>query len=150
MDRSTELGKLSDLARVLRRASHDLDAAIVTCLGDQGVGRWHVLDAIVGESGLAMSQLAEATVLNGASLTRLIDALIADNLVFRKVDDLDRRRVLVFPTRRGVAEHERMSAALVDGGLAGLAEASSDITDAVRALTTKPARRGMSTTTIRG
>ncbi len=65
-----------------------------------------------------MSQLADATLLSGASLTRLIDAMINDNLVLRKVDDNDRRRVLVFPTRRGMLTHEVMTRAVEQSGLA--------------------------------
>lgn len=64
-----------------------------------------------------MSQIAEATLLAGASLTRLIDAMISDNLVHRKVDDTDRRRVLVFPTRRGLITYQVMSKAIAESGL---------------------------------
>ncbi|MBL1076648.1 MarR family transcriptional regulator [Nocardia sp. 2] len=121
MDDSTALGALDDLARLVRRASQELDRAIAGCLGETSVGRWHVLHAVAGGAGLSMSQLADATLLNAATLTRLIDAMIADNLVHRKVDDTDRRRVLVFPTRRGVLTHRVMAEALTTGGLTGLA-----------------------------
>lgn len=54
-----------------------------------------------------MSALGAITLLPGPSLTRLIDAMIDDNLVHRRVDETDRRRVLVFATRRGTALYTR-------------------------------------------
>ncbi len=81
-----------------------------------------------------MSQLVDATLLNSATLTRLIDAMIADNLVHRKVDDTDRRRVLVFPTRRGLLTYKVMSEALISSGLTGLASKSPAITKSLAAL----------------
>ncbi|MFJ4651963.1 MarR family winged helix-turn-helix transcriptional regulator [Nocardia sp. NPDC088792] len=121
MDDSTALAALDDLARLVRRASQELDRAIAACLGESSVGRWHVLNAVADAEGLSMSQLADATLLNSATLTRLIDAMIADNLVHRKVDAADRRRVLVFPTRRGQLTRKVMSEALTASGLTQLA-----------------------------
>ncbi|WP_067702917.1 MarR family winged helix-turn-helix transcriptional regulator [Nocardia jejuensis] len=117
MDDSTAPAALEELARSVRRASQELDRAIAICLGESTVARWHVLTAVTGGSGVAMSQLGDATVLSGASLTRLIDAMIAENLVHRKVDDTDRRRVLVFPTRRGQVAYQSMSRAISESGL---------------------------------
>ncbi|WP_216893319.1 MarR family winged helix-turn-helix transcriptional regulator [Nocardia alni] len=134
MDDSTALTALDDLARLVRRASQELDRAIATCLGESAVGRWHVLNAVTAAEGLSMSQLVDATLLNSATLTRLIDAMIADNLVHRKVDDTDRRRVLVFPTRRGLLTYRGMSEALVSSGLTGLASKSPAITKSLAAL----------------
>jgi DNA-binding MarR family transcriptional regulator len=121
----------------VRRASQELDGAIASCLGEPSVGRWHVLDAIMDGSGRSMSQLADATRLNGASLTRLIDAMIAGNLVHRKVDDTDRRRVLVFPTRRGHVAHQGMTRAITESGLDLIANDSDRV---VRSLTALIAR----------
>ena len=54
-----------------------------------------------------MSELAEFTQLPPASLTRLIDGMVADNLVHRKPDPRDRRGVLVHLTDRGLALQAR-------------------------------------------
>ncbi|GAB3209560.1 MarR family winged helix-turn-helix transcriptional regulator [Nocardia tengchongensis] len=134
MDDSTALAALDDLARLVRRASQELDRAIATCLGESSVGRWHVLEAVAGGAGLSMSQLADATLLNAATLTRLIDAMIADNLVLRKVDDTDRRRVLVFPTRRGQLTRKVMEQTLAASGLAEIGATAASATKALTAL----------------
>jgi DNA-binding MarR family transcriptional regulator len=42
-------------------------------------------------------------------VTRLVDALVADNLAHRKADPRDRRRVLVHITRRGLVLQRQLS-----------------------------------------
>lgn len=134
VDDSTALAALDDLARLVRRASQELDRAIATCLGESSVGRWHVLNAVAESEGLSMSQLVDVTLLNSATLTRLIDAMIADNLVLRKVDAADRRRVLVYPTRRGLLTRKVMSEALTTAGLTRLVPGTAPLTKSLTAL----------------
>jgi DNA-binding MarR family transcriptional regulator len=55
-----------------------------------------------------MSELAEFTMVPPPTLTRLIDRMVSDNLVYRKVDPRDRRRVLVRVAPRGEALHRRV------------------------------------------
>ncbi|WP_330178716.1 MarR family transcriptional regulator [Nocardia sp. NBC_01503] len=134
MDDSTAPAALAELARLVRLASQELDRAIAACIGESSVGRWHVLTAVADGEGRSMSQLAEATLLTGASLTRLIDAMISDNLVHRRVDDADRRRVLVFPTRRGLVSCQVMTKAVHESGLDLLATGAPRLPKALTAL----------------
>ncbi|WP_194289912.1 MarR family winged helix-turn-helix transcriptional regulator [Nocardia macrotermitis] len=134
MDDSTALGALDELARLLRGVSQELDKTVATCLGEGSPARWHVLNAVADGQGRSMSQLAEATQLNAATLTRLIDAMIADNLVNRNVDAADRRRVLVHATRRGQLTHKVMNQALSEGGVSAIAADSAPITELLTAL----------------
>ena len=71
--------------------------------------RWRALALLSRGSHHSMSELAEFTQLPPASLTRLVDGLVADNLVHRKADPGDRRRVLVHITPRGRTLHGRLS-----------------------------------------
>jgi DNA-binding MarR family transcriptional regulator len=73
------------------------------------VERWRALALLAGGTSHDMSELAEFTQLPPASVTRLVDALVADNLVHRKADPHDRRRVLVHITRRGRDLQRRLS-----------------------------------------
>ena len=66
-----------------------------------------------------MSELAEFTQLPPASLTRLIDGMVADNLVHRKPDPRDRRGILVHLTERGLALQAQLSALIADERLLG-------------------------------
>jgi DNA-binding MarR family transcriptional regulator len=89
---------ISDAERRLTRR-----LAVVLAHHDCTVERWRALHLLAHGSSHRMSELAEFTQLPPASLTRLIDGLVADNLVHRKPDPRDRRGVLVHITERGQA-----------------------------------------------
>jgi DNA-binding MarR family transcriptional regulator len=76
---------------------------------DCTVERWRALTLLAGGDRHRMTELAEFTQLPPASVTRLIDGMVADNLVHRKADPNDRRRVLVHLTRRGLVLQRRLS-----------------------------------------
>lgn len=71
--------------------------------------RWRALALLADRSGHPMSEIARFVMLPSPSLTRLIDAMVADNLVHRRVDPDDRRRVLIHITPRGLALHKRLA-----------------------------------------
>ena len=73
------------------------------------VERWRALSLLSGGDSHTMTELAEFTQLPPASVTRLVDGLVADNLVHRTADPHDRRRVLVHITRRGQALQRQLS-----------------------------------------
>ena len=56
-----------------------------------------------------MTELAKCILMPPASLTRLIDRMVALNLAHRKADTVDRRRVLVYATARGHALHRKLT-----------------------------------------
>lgn len=124
---------LSDTERrVTRRLAH------VLARHDCTVERWRVLALLSGGEHHAMSELAEFTQLPPASATRLVDGLVADNLVHRKADPGDRRRVLVHITARGqalrrelseaiAAEHDEIFSAADESRLARLLHALSSL-----------------------
>ena len=95
---------LSDVERRITRR-----LAQVLARHDCTVERWRVLALLAGGGRHRMTELAEVTQLPPASLTRLIDGMVADNLVHRKADPRDRRSVLVHLTRRGQAMQRRLS-----------------------------------------
>ncbi|MFF8413309.1 MarR family winged helix-turn-helix transcriptional regulator [Streptomyces omiyaensis] len=68
---------------------------------------WRVLDLLADGEGHHMTALAEHAFLPAPTLTKLVDQLVDANLVYRRVDPADRRRVLVALTARG-AEHRRL------------------------------------------
>ena len=95
---------LSDAERrITRRLAHVLAGHGCT------VDRWRALALLAGDQSHDMSELADVTHLPPASVTRLVDGMVADNLVHRKADPGDRRRVLVHITRRGLALQRQLS-----------------------------------------
>lgn len=99
------------LAALLARAERDLALRIAAALEMEGcaVDRWRALSLLADGAGHPMVELAEHTLLSPPTLTRLVDGMVADNLVHRRVDDRDRRRVLVFVTQRGQGLHRRIA-----------------------------------------
>jgi DNA-binding MarR family transcriptional regulator len=129
---------LSDAERRVTRR-----LAQVLARHDCTVERWRALALLSGGESHGMSELAEYTQLPPASVTRLVDGLVADNLVHRKADPRDRRRVLVHITRRGQAlrrqlaeaiavEHDEIFAAADESRLARLLHALSDLARGLR------------------
>ncbi|MFD9216069.1 MarR family winged helix-turn-helix transcriptional regulator [Streptomyces sp. NPDC087659] len=69
---------------------------------DCSVEAWRVLDLLSDGQGHHMTSLADHAFLPAPSLTKLVDQLVDQNLVYRRVDPADRRRVLAHLTPRGV------------------------------------------------
>ncbi|MHA7663515.1 MarR family winged helix-turn-helix transcriptional regulator [Mycolicibacterium sp. HS_4_1] len=99
---------IEELARLVKLVAFELDHVVADHLAGLTVRQWHVLAALEGGVGKPMTALAEVTLLPGPSLTRLVDGMVDDNLVLRKADVVDRRRVLVYQTRRGGALYRQI------------------------------------------
>jgi DNA-binding MarR family transcriptional regulator len=99
------------LVLMLSDAERRIARRLAPVLAQHGctVERWRALALLARGDRHRMSELAEFTQLPPASLTRLIDGMVADNLVHRKVDPRDRRGVLVHLTRRGAAMQRTLS-----------------------------------------
>lgn len=107
---------IEELARLVKSVAFELDRVVTDHLAGLTVRQWHVLATLEGGVGKPMTALAEVTLLPGPSLTRLIDGMVDDNLVLRKPDVVDRRRVLVYQTRRGGALYRQIRERLDKSG----------------------------------
>ncbi|MBC3194916.1 MarR family transcriptional regulator [Pseudonocardia sp. C8] len=74
------------------------------------IDQWRVLDILADGNGRPMSELAAAIVVPGATLTKIVDRLVDAALVYRLVDDRDRRRVLAFISDKGREVHHDVAA----------------------------------------
>jgi DNA-binding MarR family transcriptional regulator len=97
------LHQLSETERRITQRLSDVLAA-----EDTSVAQWRVLAFLAGESGQPMNELARYTLLPAPSATRAIDGMVLDGLVYRTIDEHDRRRVLVHITAAGRARHRRL------------------------------------------
>lgn len=95
------------LSRAERRTTSRF-AAVLAAAGST-LDEWRVLSLLARRGGLSMSAIALATLLPPPTLTKRVDGMVADGLVYRRVDDTDRRRVLVLLAPRGRAEHDRLA-----------------------------------------
>lgn len=70
------------------------------------VDQWRILDILADGEGHPMTDLAGAIVVPGPTLTKIVDKLVDAALVYRLVDERDRRRVLAFVSDKGRKVHE--------------------------------------------
>jgi DNA-binding MarR family transcriptional regulator len=86
------------------------------------VEAWRVMCLLRDGEGHGMTAIAEWALLPPPTLTRLMDQLVDDGVVHRRVDPLDRRRILAYLTPRGLElwkgldERVRASWEMLPGG----------------------------------
>ncbi|MFD6755868.1 MarR family winged helix-turn-helix transcriptional regulator [Micromonospora gifhornensis] len=114
-------GSAADLLPLLTRAERLLSRRVGALLTDEGltIEAWRVLGLLADGLGHPMSEVAAEASLPPGTLTKLVDQLVDRNLVFRRVDPIDRRRIRAYLTARGRREHERLSM-LIQADLAAL------------------------------
>jgi DNA-binding MarR family transcriptional regulator len=102
--------ELVQIARLLSQAEQVLTRRLEAVLEHEGssVEQWRTITLLADGRSRAMSEIAEFALLPAPSLTRLVDRMVADNLVYRNADPSDRRRVLVRIAPRGRQMHERL------------------------------------------
>lgn len=115
MDRGAARSSVEPTAEVLAalgRAAHEVHGRLADVLRTRGCGvdEWRALGRLAQPGPHSMTDIGEATLLPGPSVTRLVDRLVADALVYRRADEDDRRRVLVHLTSRGRALQRRVAA----------------------------------------
>lgn len=97
------------LTELILRASAQVSSTLGIRLKPLGVqvDEMRVLHALNATgsagSGMSMTELSEALVIGGPTLTRMADRLVSENLVYRAPDPHDRRRVRLHLTDTGAA-----------------------------------------------
>jgi MarR family transcriptional regulator, organic hydroperoxide resistance regulator len=62
---------------------------------------WRILRLLIESDGLTMRALADAVSLNRPTMTKVVDKLVVDALVYRMPDPNDRRKVGIFLSNKG-------------------------------------------------
>ncbi|WP_171115970.1 MULTISPECIES: MarR family transcriptional regulator [Streptomyces] len=114
MPTSSASRRPQDLVRLLTRAERLAARRLQAALDEEGcsVEAWRVLALLSDGAGHNMTAVAEAAFLPAPTLTKLVDRLVDQNLVHRRVDPLDRRRVLAHLTPRGLEYWRRVDRAV--------------------------------------
>lgn len=99
-----------DLVGLLSRAERLSVRRLRAVLEKTGcsVDAWQVLSLLADGEGHGMTAIADCVLLPPPTLTRLVDQLVDDGIVHRRVDPVDRRRVLACLTPRGRAYWEQL------------------------------------------
>jgi DNA-binding MarR family transcriptional regulator len=95
------------LARVTHRVARQIEATLTS--SGLSLEQWRVLDLLGDDQGHSMSEIAEHAMVPAPTLTKIVDRLVDNALVHRRVDERDRRRVLVFTTDHGADLHARIA-----------------------------------------
>lgn len=66
-----------------------------------GIDQWRILSLLVERGGCPMNLVAEHAMLLAPKLSKLVDRMVSANLVIRRTDEHDRRRVLIAASPRG-------------------------------------------------
>ncbi|PIL18265.1 transcriptional regulator [Puniceibacterium antarcticum] len=93
------------LGYLISRANRLIEEDLSKRLGANGITleQYRVLKSLEEESPLPMGRLAERVLVEPATLTKIIDRMVRETLVFRVPDDKDRRKVRVALSSNGVA-----------------------------------------------
>ena len=88
----------SHLAYLLTEAEQAVNRGLAEALSAEGVTveQWRILRALSDGYGHSMGDLAAAVLMPHPTLTKAVDRLIESALVYRRQDEVDRRRVAVY------------------------------------------------------
>ncbi|MDX6585333.1 MAG: hypothetical protein QOI10_4517 [Solirubrobacterales bacterium] len=87
------------LSLVQRSLTQRLDEALKA--HGSGIDQWRILSLLVEQGGCPMNVIADHAMLLAPKLSKLVDRMVSANLVLRRADEHDRRRVLVVASPRG-------------------------------------------------
>jgi DNA-binding MarR family transcriptional regulator len=92
--------------------------------------KFDVMAALVrGESGMTMTEVSRQLMVSNGNVTGIVDRLVAEDLVARVANEVDRRATFVRLTRKGMSLFEAMAVAherWVDEILAGFGDERSE------------------------
>ncbi|RYH67594.1 MAG: MarR family transcriptional regulator [Alcaligenaceae bacterium] len=73
-----------------------------------GVVEWRLLANLGSFSPMSAKELSETTAMDAVSVTRALTLLVKNKLVSRRVDETDRRKVVLRLTKAGLDAYERV------------------------------------------
>ncbi|MGE3306846.1 MAG: MarR family winged helix-turn-helix transcriptional regulator [Rhizobiaceae bacterium] len=99
------------LTYLLAQANREINRRLEAALAQEGVAveQWRILKILSDGNGRSMSDLAEAVLVNHPTLTRIVDRMVSNGVVYRVQDRDDRRKVLMFLSHRGRALCQRLN-----------------------------------------
>lgn len=92
-----------DLPDLIRGVNRRIEQALDAQLKPTGMSlhQYRVLETLDARNGMAMGDLASRLFVDGPTLTKVIDKMVASAEVYRGPDPHDRRKVLIFLSRKG-------------------------------------------------
>lgn len=110
-DAATGPATATALSRAAYRVQRRIEEVVRPPEGP-GLDAWRVLDLLADGHGHPMSEIATHAMVPAPTLTKIVDRLVDRGLVYRRPDDVDRRRVLVLLAQRGRDQHAALRPAV--------------------------------------
>ena len=95
------------LAHLLAQANRQINRELTS----EGVSldQWRILKVISQHGGLAMREIAGMLSFHHPTLTKIVDRMVTDALVYRVPDPDDRRKIRIFLSEKGKAALEQQN-----------------------------------------
>jgi DNA-binding MarR family transcriptional regulator len=103
--------KMKDqLAYLIASLNRQLEGELEERLRPGGVPieQFRILEVLDAHERLAMGEIAALSLIEPPTLTKIIDKMVAETLVYRAPDPADRRRVLILAAPAGKALYKRL------------------------------------------
>jgi MarR family transcriptional regulator, organic hydroperoxide resistance regulator len=139
-------GQAGEIVLLLARAERLIARRLAGVLDAErlSMGAWRVLTLLSDGVGHPMAEVADFAMLPPGTLTKLMDQLVEENLVYRRIDPVDRRRIRAFLTRRGLETYRRINDD-VESAVSDLdtGDLSSGLTRLIATLESAPTAAGL-------
>lgn len=98
------------LAYMIASLNRQLEAELEDRLRPGGVPieQYRILEVLDASEPAAMGEIAQQSLIEAPTLTKIIDKMVAEGLVYRAPDANDRRRVLILTAPAGKALFKRL------------------------------------------
>ena len=98
------------LAYMIASLNRQLESELEDRLRPGGVPieQYRILEVLDASEPAAMGEIAQQSLIEAPTLTKIVDRMVAEGLVFRAPDPNDRRRVLILATPSGKALFKRL------------------------------------------
>lgn len=98
------------LAYMIASINRQLEAELEERLRPGGVPieQYRILEVLDANEPAAMGEIAQQSLIEAPTLTKIIDKMVAEGLVYRAPDPNDRRRVLILTAPGGKALFKRL------------------------------------------
>lgn len=98
------------LAYMIASLNRQLESELEDRLRPGGVPieQYRILEVLDASEPAAMGEIAQQSLIEAPTLTKIVDRMVAEGLVYRAPDPNDRRRVLILTTPAGKALFKRL------------------------------------------
>ena len=102
--RETQSSPHDQLVKLLAKAQARIESEINAVMQSEGqfsIQHWLALKELSTTEGASMGAIQKGTAINDSTLTKTVDRLVSEGLAYRRSDDKDRRKVVIFLSSKG-------------------------------------------------